>query len=43
MKGCQFRVAISGLFMRNTPAIAMNVSTIATFTITMAELKFADS
>ena len=43
MNGCQFRGGDFRVLQNETPAIAMNVSTIATLMMTIAELKFADS
>src|SRR5208282_2662948 len=43
MNGCQLALARLGCRITNIPAIPMNTKTMATLTITMAELKLADS
>ena len=43
MNGCQFSFRVAGCCVAKIPAITTNKTTIITFMITMAELKFADS
>src|SRR5271157_399198 len=43
INGCQFAAATVGCLSTNAPAMAMKIKTIVTLTITIAELKLADS